>query len=112
MMTTRSHEFEVVLQPEEDGGFSVSVPALPGCNTQGETRGEALAMVREAIQGYIKSLVARGDPIPGPVEIEQVIVRAPDRPSKATLIEEVRGRLGMRALTSDERRSSGRSTGR
>jgi len=75
-MTMKSHEFEVVLQPEAEGGFSVSVPALPGCNTQGETREEALAMVREAIEAYIESLVAHGDPIPGPVEIERVTVAA------------------------------------
>jgi predicted RNase H-like HicB family nuclease len=75
-MATKSHEFEVVLQPEPEGGFSVSVPALPGCFTQGETREEALAMIREAIEGYIESLVAHGDPIPGPVEIERVTVAA------------------------------------
>jgi predicted RNase H-like HicB family nuclease len=54
----------------------VSVPALSGCFTQGETREEALAMIREAIEGYIESLVAHGDPIPGPVEIERVTVAA------------------------------------
>lgn len=75
-MATKSHEFEVVLHPEAEGGFSVSVPALPGCFTQGETREEALAMIREAIEGYIESLVGRGDPIPGPVEIERVTVAA------------------------------------
>jgi antitoxin HicB len=51
-----SREYEVVLTPEERGGYSVSVPSLPGCVCQGETREEALAMIREAIHG---------DPIPG-----------------------------------------------
>jgi antitoxin HicB len=54
----------------------VAVPALPGCTSQGETREEALSMIREAIEGYIESLVAHGDPIPGPVEIERVTVAA------------------------------------
>jgi predicted RNase H-like HicB family nuclease len=80
----------------------VSVPALPGCHAQGETREEALAMIREAIEGCIESLVAHGDPIPGPVEIERVTVNAPDRPSKVTSIEEVRERIGTRAMTPDE----------
>jgi len=47
---------------------------LPGCVSQGETREEALAMIREAIEGYLESLEARGDPVPGPVEIERVSV--------------------------------------
>jgi antitoxin HicB len=69
-------EFEVVLMPEENGGFSVTVPSLPGCTSQGETRVEALAMIREAIEAYVESLVAHGDSVPGPVEIERVTVAA------------------------------------
>jgi predicted RNase H-like HicB family nuclease len=69
-----SREYEVVLTPEAEGGFSVTVPALPGCASQGETREEALLMIREAIEAYIESLIAHSDPIPGPVEIERVIV--------------------------------------
>jgi antitoxin HicB len=59
-----SREFEVVLTPDAEGGFSVFVPALPGCTSQGETREEALSMIHEAIEAYIESLVAHGDPIP------------------------------------------------
>ena len=69
-------EYEVVLTPEERGGYSVAVPALPGCVSQGETREQALAMVREAIEAYLESLAAHGDPIPGPIEIERVTVGA------------------------------------
>ena len=71
-----SREYEVVLTPEEDGGYSVTVPALPGCTSQGETRDEALAMIRGAIELYLESLEAHGDPIPGPIEIERVTVSA------------------------------------
>jgi predicted RNase H-like HicB family nuclease len=71
-----SREYEVVLIPEQTGGYSVTVPALPGCVSQGETREEALAMIREAIEGYLESLQVQGDPIPGPVEIERVTVLA------------------------------------
>lgn len=69
-----SREYEVALTPEADGGFSITVPGLPGCTSQGETREEALTMIHEAIEIYIESLVAHGDPIPGPVEIERVTI--------------------------------------
>lgn len=59
-----SREYAVVLTPEAQGGYSVVVPAFPGCTSQGKTREEALSMIREAIEVYIESLVAHGDPIP------------------------------------------------
>ncbi len=71
-----SREYEVVLTPEEDGRYSVAVPALPGCTSQGETREEALTMIREAIELYLESLEAHGDPIPPPIEIERITVSA------------------------------------
>lgn len=71
-----SREYEVVLTPEAEGGYCVGVPALPGCTSQGKTREEALSMIREAIEVYIDSLIAHGDPIPGPVESERVTVTA------------------------------------
>jgi antitoxin HicB len=69
-----SREFEVVLTREDGGGYSVAVPVLPGCVSQGDTREEALAMIREAIELYLESLEAHGDPVPGPIEIERVTV--------------------------------------
>jgi antitoxin HicB len=69
-------EYQVVLMHEDDGGFSVTVPALPGCVSQGETREEALAMICEAIEIYIESLVAHGDPILRTAEFERVTVTA------------------------------------
>ncbi len=72
----QAREFEVVLQPEEEGGYSVFVPALPGCVSQGETRDEAIAMIREAIELYLESLEAHGDPLPKPAEVERVTVGA------------------------------------
>jgi predicted RNase H-like HicB family nuclease len=75
-MTAKSHEFEVVLQPESEGGFSVSVPALPGCHTQGETREEALVMAKDAIEGYLEVLADEGRPLPRPALIERVTVAA------------------------------------
>jgi len=75
-MSAKSHEFEVVLQPAAEGGFSVSVPALPGCHTQGETREEALATAKDAIDGYLEVLADEGRPLLRPALIGRVIVAA------------------------------------
>ncbi|HLH22133.1 MAG TPA: type II toxin-antitoxin system HicB family antitoxin [Chloroflexota bacterium] len=57
--------YTVVLIPEpEEGGFSVLVPVLPGCVTQGETVDEALANAREAIQLHVRALERHGEPVP------------------------------------------------
>lgn len=69
-------EFNVLIQPEADGGFSVSVPALPGCHTQGETREEALEMARDAIEGYLEVLKAEGRSLPEPSQIERITIAA------------------------------------
>src|SRR5437660_446416 len=46
--------YTVVLEQEEDGGYVASVPALPGCVSQGDTRAEALNNIREAIELYVE----------------------------------------------------------
>jgi predicted RNase H-like HicB family nuclease len=60
----KQRTYRILLTPEEEGGFSVSVPALPGCFTQGETIEEAIEMAKEAISVYIESLEEDGEPIP------------------------------------------------
>jgi antitoxin HicB len=61
-MTITRH---VVVHPdEEDGGYWVEVPSLPGCISQGDTKEEALENIKDAIEGYIASLQKHGDPIP------------------------------------------------
>ena len=67
--------YTVYLQKAEEGGFIVSAPALPGCSTQGETKEEALAMIKDAMEGYIASLKKHREPIPtNKAEIEKVSV--------------------------------------
>jgi len=56
--------YTVLLEPEDDGGYAVSVPALPGCVSQGDSREEALANVREAITLYLEDCREAGDPLP------------------------------------------------
>jgi predicted RNase H-like HicB family nuclease len=68
--------YTVVLEREPDGGYVASVPALPGCITQGDTRGEALTNVREAIELYIGDCRDAGEPIPTEVGKEFVEVEA------------------------------------
>ena len=46
----------VILEPEAEGGFHVWCPALKGCHSQGETREEAVANIREAMAAYMESL--------------------------------------------------------
>lgn len=46
-------EFKVVLEPQEEGGFTATVPNLPGCISEGETRDEAIENIKDAIQGYL-----------------------------------------------------------
>ena len=50
--------------PAEEGGYTVEVPALPGCLTEGDTLREAERNAREAIQVYVESLLADREPIP------------------------------------------------
>jgi predicted RNase H-like HicB family nuclease len=57
-------EYEIVLQPEPEGGFSVFVPELPSAATQGETVEEATEMAKEAIEGYLEVMQEDGLPIP------------------------------------------------
>lgn len=69
--------YTVVLMPEpEAGGYSVTVPALPGLFTQGDTRDEALAAAREAIAFHLESLAEEGEALPdeGAILVEQVEV--------------------------------------
>ncbi len=53
-----------MFRPEPEGGYTASVPALPGCVTHGRTIEEAREMVRDAISGYIISLRKHDEPIP------------------------------------------------
>lgn len=47
---------KVVLEPSEEGGYTVYVPSLPGCISEGDSKEEALANIREAIDLYLESV--------------------------------------------------------
>ncbi len=46
-------DIKIVLEPSEEGGFTVYVPSLPGCISEGDSREEAITNIREAIQVYL-----------------------------------------------------------
>ena len=56
--------YRLLLTPEPEGGYTVIVPALPGCVTWGENIDHAIEMAREAIEVYIESMVANNEKVP------------------------------------------------
>ena len=63
-VSAAAYSYTVLLQPEPEGGYTVTCPALPGLVTYGETLQEARAMAADAIRGYIECLREDGEPIP------------------------------------------------
>jgi antitoxin HicB len=56
--------YTVLLEREPDGGWVATVPALPGCVSQGDSRDEVMRNIREAADPYIEDCIASGDPVP------------------------------------------------
>ncbi len=69
-------KYRVVIEPDEDGVFVAECPALPGCISQGKTRAEAVANIKDAITGYLVSLRKHGEPIPPPISEEIIEIPA------------------------------------
>lgn len=60
----KNYQFEVFFTPQEEGGFTVEVPDLPGCISEGDTIKEAEQNIQEAITLYLETLEERGIPLP------------------------------------------------
>lgn len=56
--------YKILLQKEPEGGYTVTVPSLPGCVTYGEDIDHAMAIEEEAVELYIESLAEHGEKIP------------------------------------------------
>ncbi len=69
-------KYRIIIEQDEDGVFVAEAPALPGCVSQGETRTEALKNIREAIEVYLESLQAHGEPVPPPINEEVIEIAA------------------------------------
>lgn len=77
--------YTVELEPQKEGGYTVTVPALPGCISEGETLEEALENIKDAIEGYIKVMVKHKRKIPLEFsELQRVEIFK--RPSKRELV--------------------------
>jgi antitoxin HicB len=63
-VSTAAYTYTVLLQPEPEGGYTVTCPALPGLVTYGATLDEARAIAADAIRGYVECLGEDGEPIP------------------------------------------------
>jgi len=61
--------YKVLLRPEPEGGYTINVPALPGCITYGETLEEAKHNAQEAIELYVESLKEHGEDIPSDIDV-------------------------------------------
>jgi len=67
------HTYTIVVEPEETGGYFVSVPALPGCFTRGATIEECQERAVEAIEVHIAGLRADGEEVPEEVGTPQLL---------------------------------------
>ncbi len=68
------YHYTILLDPDpEEGGYTVTVPSLPGIVTQGETLEEAIAMAKDAIRCHIEGLLADGETVPEEHERPQAI---------------------------------------
>jgi predicted RNase H-like HicB family nuclease len=66
-------KLKVILEPSDDGGYTVYVPALPGCLSEGDTKKEALKNIREAIELYLEPVEDDMSFSPNAEEIEIAI---------------------------------------
>lgn len=64
-----NYTYKIMLHKAPEGGYTVNVPALPGCITEGDTVEHAIEMAREAIEIYIEELQSRGQEITDDTDI-------------------------------------------
>ena len=64
LMAEKEYSYTVFFEPSSEGGYIVTIPALPGLITEGDTLEEARDMARDAIRAYLESLVKDGEKIP------------------------------------------------
>lgn len=64
--------YRIFIEQDEDGIFVADCPSLPGCISQGKTRGEAVENIKDAIAGYLQSLKKHNEPVP-PSIYEEIV---------------------------------------
>lgn len=75
MTEVKNMKWKIVLEKDEGGWYTATVPSLPGCISQGKTRNDALKNIREAIELHLESLAEEGAPLTGQREVTTVAVR-------------------------------------
>ncbi len=75
-MSENRLRYTVLMEQNEDGGYTVTVPSLPGCISEGATWEEALANIEEAIAGYLEVARKLGRPIPVEVSVSLNTINA------------------------------------
>ncbi len=74
---SKSHFYKTIFEPAPEGGYTVYVPSLPGCVSEGDSYSEALDNIREAMSLYLETLKERGKSMPREkshvVEVECVV---------------------------------------
>ncbi len=75
-LSVKEMKYRIVLGQDEDGVFVAECPSLPGCISQGKTRTEALANIKDAIAGYLESLRKHNEPVPPSIQEEVVEISA------------------------------------
>ena len=68
--------YKVIIEPQEEGGFTAYVPSLPGCVSQGETYKETLENIREAMELYLEAMKERNETIvPERIRIAEMCIQ-------------------------------------
>jgi len=67
-------KYRILIEQDEDGVYVAECTSLPGCISQGKTRGEAVKNIQDAIIGYLESLKKHNEPIPPSIEEEIIEV--------------------------------------
>ena len=73
-------KYDVIFEEQQEGGYTVTVPALPGCISEGDTFEEAKKMIADAITAYLESLTLDGENIPegnSDIFVGQISVQKP-----------------------------------
>jgi antitoxin HicB len=90
----KKRRFHIRFQEDEEGGYVVSIPEMPGCVTQADTFEEGLAMVSDALEGLLLVAKEYGDPIPE--QFRNLLPEAASRPPARRRPQVARGRQASR----------------
>lgn len=82
MDTIKSLQYEAVFMPQGEGGYTVEVPDLPGCVSEGDTLEQAKVNIEEAVELYIEALKDRNQNIPEPSGDRYFVLGVPAQKTK------------------------------